>query len=294
LPRSERPAVASLAPAYTPRRPTETVLYALVREHLASFLAYAREHYDGGLPAKGAGIAKPQCGSVTFVQRFGSLNLHVHFHVVVLDGVFARDPRGRIAFHPGRPPGTSDLETIVERTTRRSCAWLRRRGYLDDGPLEARSNDPPLQTALDACAAIAMGRGTVATLARDGENDDADREGDGHTTRSAPALERHGFNVHAGVSIAGGDDLGRERLCRYGARPPLSLERLRRLPGGRVGYRLKYVDRGRKGKHRVMTPMEFMARLAALIAPATLPAPSVQRRARAAQRLATPSRAWAA
>jgi hypothetical protein len=42
--------VALLAPAYLPRRPTETVLYGLVRQNLESFLAYAREHYDGGLP----------------------------------------------------------------------------------------------------------------------------------------------------------------------------------------------------------------------------------------------------
>ena len=42
--------VAVLAPAYLPRRPTETVLYQLVRANLESFLAYGREHYDGGLP----------------------------------------------------------------------------------------------------------------------------------------------------------------------------------------------------------------------------------------------------
>jgi hypothetical protein len=49
-----------------------------------------------------------------------------------------------------------------------------------------------------------------------------------------------------------GDDVGRERLCRYGARPALSLERLRRLPAGRFAYRVKYARRGR-AKHRVMT-----------------------------------------
>jgi hypothetical protein len=43
-------AVAVLAPAYAPRRPTETVLYGLVRQHLESFLAHAREHYESGLP----------------------------------------------------------------------------------------------------------------------------------------------------------------------------------------------------------------------------------------------------
>ena len=42
--------MAILAPAYLPRRPTETVLYGIVRENLESFLAHARAHYDGGLP----------------------------------------------------------------------------------------------------------------------------------------------------------------------------------------------------------------------------------------------------
>ncbi len=149
--------------------------------------------------------------------------------------------------------------------------WLRRRGYLDDAPLEARSHEPHAQTALEACAAVAMGRGKVLTVSRDGEDDDSRGDTDRRPDRPVMTFERDGFNVHAGVRIAAGDDLGRERLCRYGARPPLSLERLRRLPGGCVGYRLKYVDRGRKSKHRVMSTIEFMARLAAIIAPPRYP-----------------------
>ena len=42
------------------------------------------------------------------------------------------------------------------------------------------------------------------------------------------------------------------------------------MPGGRVAYRLKYVSRGR-GKHRVMSAMDFMARLSAIIAPPRYP-----------------------
>jgi hypothetical protein len=373
--------VASLAPAYLPRKPLETVLHQLVRQNLESFLAHAREHYEGGLPryveqefrayvacgdfsrgftrcrcdgcghdllvafscggrsicpsctgrrmantaaflvdrvlpdvplrqyvltlpyelrklvafkadvltavarifvesvfasyrirAKRNGIEAPQCGSVNFVQRFGSLNLHVHYHLVALDGVFARDAQGRVVFHPAPPPTPANLDAIVERTARRAIAWLRRHGYVGDTPLEARSNEPPAQTALDACAAIAMGRGNVATMPRDDtEQDDAHGEPDDRPDRPALAVERDGFNLHAGVRIEAGDDLGRERLCRYGARPPLSLERLRRLPGGRVAYRLKYVSRGRRGKHRVMTGVEFMARLAAIICPPRYP-----------------------
>jgi hypothetical protein len=143
---------------------------------------------------------------------------------------------------------------------------------VDDSPLEARPNEPPAQTALDACAAIAMARGTVATLPRDsGELDGAHGNPDERPDKPTLAIERGGFNLHAGVRIEAGDDLGRERLCRYGARPPLSLERLRRLPGGRIAYRLKYVDRGRKGKHRVMGALEFMARLVSIICPPRYP-----------------------
>ena len=38
--------------------------------------------------AKKQGHADGRCGSVTFVQRFGSaLNCHPHFHVLMPDGV---------------------------------------------------------------------------------------------------------------------------------------------------------------------------------------------------------------
>ena len=42
--------MARLAAPYAPRRPTETALYALVRDHLETFLAYTREQYERGLP----------------------------------------------------------------------------------------------------------------------------------------------------------------------------------------------------------------------------------------------------
>ena len=221
-----------------------------------------------GARAKRDGIAGAQCGAINFVQRFGSsVNLHVHFHVAVLDGVYVRNEQGALVFHPAVPPTTKELDEIVRRVQRRALAWLRRHDYLDDGPAPDRSNEAPAQTAIDACASIAMGRGQLATLANADEPED-DR--DGVHGNSSGAVERDGFNLHAGVRIEAGDDAGREKLCRYAARPPLSLERLRRLPGGRIAYRLKYVGRGR-GKHRVMTGMEFMARLAALIAPPRYP-----------------------
>ena len=217
--------------------------------------------------AKRRGVERGQCGAINCAQRFGSLNLHVHFHVIVLDGVFSRDADARVIFHPASAPAREELAAIVRRVHERVEIWLRRHSYVDERSLAERSNEPPVQTALDACAAIAMGRGQVATLPNaEAPNDDHD---EGAAGKPAVAVEPDGFNLHAGVRIECGDDVGRERLVRYGARPPLSVERLRR-PGGRVAYRLKYVTRGR-GKFRVMTGLEFMARLAALIAPPRYP-----------------------
>jgi len=42
--------MGALAPAYRPRRPTETVLYAVVRDWLETFLAHARDTYDAPIP----------------------------------------------------------------------------------------------------------------------------------------------------------------------------------------------------------------------------------------------------
>jgi hypothetical protein len=220
--------------------------------------------------AKRHGVEGGQRGAINFVQRCGSsVNLHVHFHIALLDGVFTRDADAGVLFHPASTPTREELDAIVKRVEKRVMAWLRRRGYLDERAIDERSNETPAQTALEACAAIAMGRGQVATLPND-EASEAETDRESAPDKLAIAVERAGFNLHAGTRIEAGDDMGRERLARYGARPPLSLERLRRLPGGRVAYRLKYVTRGR-GKFRIMTGLEFMARLASILAPPRYP-----------------------
>jgi hypothetical protein len=66
--------------------------------------------------------------------------------------------------------------------------------------------------------------------------------------------------------VPASDREGRERLLRYCAWAPLSLERLSVLPDGRVAYALRHSWRSDQS-HRVMQPMEFLARLVALIPP---------------------------
>ena len=61
--------------------------------------------------ARRQGIPTPLCGAVTCIQRFGSaLNLNLHFHTLVPDGVFFEDSEGNVQFHSLPPPTVPDLE----------------------------------------------------------------------------------------------------------------------------------------------------------------------------------------
>ena len=85
-------------------------------------------------------------------------------------------------------------------------------------------------------------------------------------TKSPWAAEVSGFNIHAGVTVRAGDRDGLERLLRYGARPPFSLERISVFPDGRVAYRLRRPRRNR-ATHIVLEPLHFLARIASLVPP---------------------------
>jgi len=146
------------------------------------------------------------------------------------------------------------------------------REFRDRGK-EFRGDEPEAhdeaRTPLDACAVVAMQRGQIGALLD--QHDEGDHvPGHGSAPASERAFEHDGFNVHASVRIAAQDDLGRERLCRYAARPPLALDRLRRLPDGRMAYRIKKLQ-GARAKHRIMSPLQFLARLSALVCPPRYP-----------------------
>jgi len=57
--------------------------------------------------ARTRGLYGGQTGAITFVQRFGSAaNLHVHAHVLVMDGEFVEADGGALMFH--KLPAPSD------------------------------------------------------------------------------------------------------------------------------------------------------------------------------------------
>ena len=70
-----------------------------------------------------------------------------------------------------------------------------------------------------------------------------------------------GFNLHADTWVHENDRAGLERLCRYGSRGPVALERLSKREDGRYEYRT------RKGWALVFTAAELVRRLLALLPP---------------------------
>lgn len=203
-------------------------------------------------------------GAVTFIQRFGdALNLNVHFHTLLLDGVYERYGEPGMRFRPLPPPEDDELQSVVEHVARRIGRLLARRGLGPDAdPAEA---DPlgfeqPLLAGLTAASVRGQTPGG-GHPARRGDRIDPDVLSQGGARHCAAAM---GFTLHAAVAVPARDRRRLERLCRYAARPPVATERLERLPDGRLLYRLRH--RWRDGTTRlVFEPQQLLARLVPLI-----------------------------
>jgi hypothetical protein len=75
--------------------------------------------------------ARGVTGAVTLIQRFGSaLNLNVHFHMLVLDGVYRREGEGRLRFVPVPALGEAELQGLVQRIAERIGRSLERSGLI--------------------------------------------------------------------------------------------------------------------------------------------------------------------
>jgi hypothetical protein len=84
------------------------------------------------------------------------------------------------------------------------------------------------------------------------------------------------FSLHAGVAAKAQERKKLERLCRYISRPAVSENRLSLTPNGNVRYQLKTPYReslprersecfGHGTTHVIFEPLDFIARLAALV-----------------------------
>ena len=77
-------------------------------------------------------------GAVAFIHPFGALlNAHVHFHCVVVDGVFEADGAGGVRFHEARGIGPETIAAIQAQVRHRLLSVLARRGVLEREDAEA-------------------------------------------------------------------------------------------------------------------------------------------------------------
>ena len=217
--------------------------------------------------ARDAAIRDGRSGAVAIVQRFGgALNLNVHLHALVLDGVFTRGGDA-VDFHANPGLDTGDVADVLATVKAHVTRLLAQRGEdADDaggGTVDPCAEDAP---ALAGLAAAAV-QGRVAL----GDRAGARVHQDGDPLAAAPVPPRpgrchahhHGFDLHAELCVPADRRDRLERLCRYVLRPPVAQERLHLTAAGNVRLTLKrpWAD---GTTHLEFEPLDLLARLAAL------------------------------
>ena len=233
------------------------VLYRAVHRHVRSW-------------AQTQGLGDARSGAVIVVQRFGgALNLNVHLHALVLDGVFARAGDGRLRFHRAAAPTTADiadvLAAIVPAVRRRLAV-----GGSGDDAMEGADRFADAAPVL-AGLAVASVRGVLAVGGVPGRRPErlgeaGREEAGGRRTASGPETPHarwEGFDLHAGVAVPG-HPARLERLCRYVLRPPVTGDRLSVDADGRVVLQVRH-PWADGTTHLRFEPTAFLERLAVLV-----------------------------
>jgi len=235
-----------MCPSCTTRRMAETAAHLVdhvfprlpVRQWVLSFPKRLRYHLDdaelqdavlhgflrcieqGMRPGLVEADGQGRLGAVVFIHRFGALlNAHLHFHVIVIDGVFFGEDAETLRFEEVRL--TPEVVQRLQGTIRQRVVGLFiRRGLLD--------------------------------------------KADGEAMRRCE--HGGGFSLDTSVRIEANDRQGLERLLRCCARPAFAQERLRQIDPEHLVYESPKPGPGGRVS-QILTPLELMDRLAALIPP---------------------------
>lgn len=153
------------------------------------------------------GVTDGRGGAVAIIQRFGgALNLNVHVHALVMDGVFARAEAGALAFHPARGLTDLDVAEVLATAEPRIRHVLDRRGLgdRDDASGEdAWAGEAPVLAGLAAASVqgiVALGHRRGARVRRLGEPPEAIEA----PTPGRCHARSNGFDLHAGLVVPAG------------------------------------------------------------------------------------------
>jgi hypothetical protein len=235
------------------------VVAVFIRAVLGFLRRRAREH----------GIADGRGGAVAIIQRFGAaLNVNVHVHALVLDGVFAEGDGGRLRFHRGGGPTDEEMDAVLDTIERRIHRLLARRGVLGDADGERVpdrfADEAPMLAGLAGASVqgrVTLGPRAGAEVRRCGSS--AELLASSSSVLGPCHAHVNGFDVHAAVVVPARDRARLERTCRYALRPPVAHDRIRLTAEGQVLLTLRH--RWADGTtHLLFDPIERLERLAAL------------------------------
>ena len=166
-----------------------------------------------------------------------------------------------------KPLTPEELDTIAHKIAKRVSRYLEQTGYLyRDAESEyldlVHDEDDALHRIIGASITYRLAFGSNAgkkalTLQAVPVNSDRKKA-------SELVSKQSGFSLHAGVACKSNQRKKLERLCRYITRPAIAEQRLSVASNGNVIVALKTpYDDGTS--HVVLSPMEFIGRLAALV-----------------------------
>jgi hypothetical protein len=234
---------------------------AVVGVYVRALLSFLRAR------ARHNGVATGRSGAVVIIQRFGgALNLNVHVHALVLDGVFTQDGE-RLRFQAARRLTRDDVAEVVAVVARRMGRLLQRRGVTatseESGGADRWAEEAPALAGLAAASVqglLALGPRAGARISRYGSPPE-----DVTPVALGPCHANvDGFDLHAGIMVPAGQRQRLERLCGYTLRPPIALTRLRVDGEGQVWLTLRH-QWSDGTTHLRFDPVELLERLAVLI-----------------------------
>ncbi len=222
----------------------------------------------------GLKAAQADSGAVTRIQpslwmKGLAANLNIHLHCLVLDGVYRCDTEGEPVFVEVPAPTDESLQTVLHKIITRMMKLLTRRGVLveeegstymadsDGDSTEARTLRPLQAAACTSRIAFGPRAGQKVLTVQGAMPRDAE-------FKQNLCADIDGFSLHAAVRCGAVDRQALEQLCRYITRPALANERVQTNAAGQVVLKLKTPWRDGT-THLVMSPLEFMQRLAALV-----------------------------
>ena len=187
--------------------------------------------------------------------------------MLFLDGVYVDRPDRSARFRWVKAPTREELTQLAHTLASRVGRYLERQGWLERDVENAylaldSADDDPLSVLQGHSISYRIALGpqagrkvfTLQTLP----------QVDIDEMHSATVGQVAGFNLHAGVGARADQRRKLERLCRYIARPAVSVQRLSLTAQGKMRYQLKtpYSD---GTTHVIFEPLDFISRLAALV-----------------------------